>query len=75
MDKMNNLRDVLTRWESDIGLRTALKKAKNLDDFRTVLEDAQIFLPPEELKKVEAMLRLKDQQQTVNVDLDKKINK
>lgn len=71
---MNTLSDVMTKWQNDQEFRTALKKTKDTEGFKSVLESANIYLPIDELKKVEAMLQLKNQT-TLNIDLDKKINK
>lgn len=74
MDKTHTLNDVLSRWQNDLEFRNALKKAQNTADFKTVLATADIHLADDELKKIEAMLKLKEQT-AMNIDLDKKINK
>ena len=74
MDKKQTLSDVLDKWQTDPDFRTTLEKTTNTNEFKKVLEAAEISLSAEELKKVEAMLHLKNQK-SMNIDLDKKINK
>lgn len=66
---MNNLKDILEKWQSDLQFRQDFHKNPE-----AALKSAGLELDIKDLEKVRAMLQLK-QKGTLNDDLEKKINK
>lgn len=69
---MQNLIDVMERWEKDREFREGLLKNPSKD----FLLSKNIQLNPNDLKKVIAMVELQTKKHDgLNIDLEKKINK